>query len=165
MERYIRSAVIAVVLLLLQTTFIPYVALGGYVPDLFLPWLVILALRRGQMEVTVTGFAVGLLQDTVATRFFGLAALSKTVACFIAGYFFNENTTAQTLGSYRYVFMVVLCSFIHDLLFFTIFLQGLDGPMLATMLQLAAGTTLYTGVVSVLPMFAFSQKYNTSWAQ
>ena len=165
MERYFRSALIAIVLLLLQTTFVPYISLAGYLPDLFLPWLVILALRRGQMEVTVTGFAVGLLQDAAATKFFGLAALSKTVACFVAGYFFNENTTTQTLGSYRYVFIVMLCSLIHDILYFTIFLQGSEGPMLATMIQLAVGTTLYTGVVSILPMFAFSQKYSTSWAQ
>ena len=165
MEHYFRSALIAVLLLLLQTTFIPYISLGGYLPDLFIPWLVILALRRCQIEVTVTGFLVGLLQDATTARFFGLAALSKTLSCFVAGYFFNENTSVQTLASYRYVLIVGLCTLIHNVVYFSIFLQGSEGPVFLSGLQLSVGSTLYTGVLSVLPMFAYSQKYSTSWAR
>ena len=56
-------------------------------------YLVYIALRRGQIEATINGFIIGLLQDVITTQFFGLAALSKTIAGFVAGYFFNENTT------------------------------------------------------------------------
>ena len=165
MERFLRSAGIVLVLLILQTTFIPYLTVGGFLPDIFLPWLIYLALRRGQIEAALYGFGVGILQDVTATKFLGLAALSKTIAAFTAGYFVNENTTEQTLGSYRYVLIVLLCSFIHDLVYFSVFFQGIDGGFLVHVLQFSVASTIYTGVVSLLPMFAFSQRYSTSWAQ
>jgi rod shape-determining protein MreD len=165
MERVLRSAGIVLVLFILQTTFIPYIAISGFLPDIFLPWLVYVALRRGKIEATLYGFGVGLLQDVTATRFIGLAALSKTICCFVAGYFLNENTTEQTLGSYRYVMIVTLCSFIHDVVYFTVFFQGGEGSLIVHVLQFSIATTIYTGVISILPMFAFSQKYSTSWVQ
>lgn len=165
MERFLRSAGIVLVLLVLQTTFIPYLSVVGFIPDIFLPWLVYVALRRGQIEATVYGFGVGFLQDMTATKFLGLAALSKTVCSFAAGYFFNENTAEQTLGSYRYVLIVLTCAFIHDVVYFTVFFQGTEGSLLGHVAQFSVASTIYTGVVTLLPMFAFSQKYSTSWAQ
>jgi rod shape-determining protein MreD len=165
MERFLRSAGIVLVLLVVQTTFIPYLSVIGFLPDIFLPWLVYVALRRGQTEATIYGFAIGFLQDMTATKFLGLAALSKTVCAFTAGYFVNENTTEQTLGSYRYVLIVLLCSFVHDLVYFTVFFQGSEGSVIGHVLQFSVASTIYTGVISLLPMFGFSQKYSTSWAQ
>jgi rod shape-determining protein MreD len=165
MERFLRSAGIVLVLLVVQTTFIPYVSVSGFLPDVFLPWLVYLALRRGQTEATVYGFGVGFLQDITATKFLGLAALSKTICAFAAGYFFNENTTEQTLGSYRYVLIVLLCSFIHDLIYFTVFFQGSEELVIGHVLQFSVASTIYTGIISLLPMFGFSQRFSTSWVQ
>jgi rod shape-determining protein MreD len=165
MQPYIRSALIVIGLLLLQTTFLPFITLGGYLPDLFIIYLVYTALRRGQMEATISGFIIGLLQDITTTQFFGLAALSKTIAGFVAGYFFNENTADQTLGSYRSVLLVALCSVVHNLLYFTIFFQGSSNSVLFSTIESTMGMTLYTCVLSVLSMFFFSRKYNTSWAQ
>jgi len=165
MERSVQSALIIVVLLLAQTTFIPLISLGGFLPDLLMIWLVIVALQRGQIEATVTGFVAGLLQDLVATKFLGLAALSKTIACFVIGYFYNENMIEQTLGSYRFLMLVLLASFLHDLVYFLVFLQGVEGSLFFTTVELSTGMALYTGLIAVLPMFAFSRRYNTSWAQ
>ncbi len=165
MERALQSAAIIVVLLLVQTTFIPLISLGGFLPDLLMIWLVVVALQRGQIEATVTGFAAGLLQDLVATKFLGLAALSKTIAAFVLGYFYNENMVEHTLGSYRFVMLVALGSFLHDLVFFLVFLQGTEQPIFFLSIELSAGMALYTAVIAVLPMFAFSRRYNTSWAR
>ena len=165
MQPYIRSALVVIGLLLLQTTFLPFIALGGYLPDLFMLYLVYIALRRGQIEATISGFIIGLLQDIITTQFFGLAALSKTIAGFIAGYFFNENTAEQTLGSYRYVLLVALCSVIHNLIYFIIFFQGSNESVLFSTIEHTIGITLYTCVISILPMFFCSRKYNTPWAQ
>jgi rod shape-determining protein MreD len=165
MQPYIRSALVVIGLLLLQTTFLPFIALGGYLPDLFIIYLVYIALRRGQIEATISGFIIGLLQDILTTQFFGLAALSKTIAGFVAGYFFNENTAEQTLGSYRYVLLVALCSVVHNLLYFIFFFQGSNDSVVFSTVEYTMGTTLYTCVISVLPMFFFSRKYNTIWTQ
>jgi rod shape-determining protein MreD len=162
MEHYLRSALVAFALLLLQTTFIPLLSIGGFVPDLFLIWVVYVAVRRGQMEATVTGFVVGLLQDAVAMQFFGLSALTKTVAGFVAGYFFNDNSTEQTLGSYRFLTIVLLSSFVHNFIYYGVFLQGIQDSVITTTIEFSFFTSFYTVLVSVFPMFAFVRKYRFS---
>jgi rod shape-determining protein MreD len=162
MQFYLRSALIVLGLLVLQTTFIQWMELGGIVPDILLVWLISLAITRGQIEATVAGFAVGLLQDAASTQFFGLAALTKTVSGFLAGYFYNENKTKQTLGTYRFIVITMACSLAHNLLYFGIFFQGTGGSVLEPMIRYAVATTTYTGAVSALPMFAFSRKFLTT---
>jgi len=97
MQLYIRYALAVVGLLLLQTTFLPLITLGGYLPDLFILYLVMVALRRGQVEATIHGFIIGLLQDVVTTQFFGLAALSKTIAGFVVGLFFSSPCVPSSI--------------------------------------------------------------------
>lgn len=162
MEHYIRSALVALALLLLQTTFIPYLSIGGFLPDIFLIWVVYVAIRRGQMEATVTGFVVGLLQDALSMQFFGLSALTKTIAGFVAGYFFNENSTEQTLGSYRFLTILLLSSFVHNIIYYGVFLQGIQDSVFATMIEFSFFTSLYTVVLGVFPMFTFVRKYRLS---
>lgn len=164
MEHYFRSALVALGLLLLQTTFLPFLSVGGFLPDLFLIWVVYIAITRGQVEAMVTGFLVGLLQDAVTIQFFGLTALTKTIAGFAAGYFFNENITEHTLSSHRFVLIVLLASFAHNLVFYGIFLQGIQDSVLAGTLQFSVASSLYTGFLAVLPMFAFVRKYRFSRA-
>jgi rod shape-determining protein MreD len=162
MEHYIRSALVALALLLLQTTFIPYLSIGGFLPDIFLIWVVYVAIRRGQMEATITGFAVGLLQDAVSMQFFGLSALTKTIAGFVAGYFFNENSTEQTLGSYRFLTILLLSSFVHNIIYYGVFLQGIQDSVFTTMIEFSVFTGLYTVLVGMFPMFTFVRKYRLS---
>jgi|WetSurMetagenome_2_1015567.scaffolds.fasta_scaffold09519_3 rod shape-determining protein MreD len=165
MQTYIRSAFIVIALILLQTTFIPFISLSGYLPDLYILYLVYIAVRRGQIEATISGFLIGLFQDIITIKFFGLAALSKTLAGFVTGYFFNENTIEHTLGSYRYVLLIGMCSLIHNIVYFALFFQGSENSVLISMLLSTFGVTLYTCIMGILPMFFFSRKFNVSWAQ
>ncbi len=162
MEHYIRSTLIALGLLLLQTTFLPFLSVGGFLPDIFLIWIVYVAITRGQLEATITGFIAGLMQDAVTIQFFGLMALTKTIAGFIAGYFYNDNITAQTLGSYRFVLIVLLASFVHNLFFYGIFLQGIQDSVILTMVEFSVASSIYTGILGLLPMFTFVRKYRFS---
>lgn len=162
MEYYVRSALLALGLLILQTTFIPFLSIGGFLPDLFVIWIVYVAIRRGQLEASIAGFAVGLLQDAVTMQFFGLGALSKAVCGFVGGYFFNENNTEQTLGSYRFLLIVLFSPMIHNLIYYGIFLQGVQDSVIATAIELSLATSVYTGAVSILPLFAFVRKYRIS---
>jgi len=165
MQTYIRSAFIVVCLVLLQTTFIPFISLSGFLPDIFILYLVYIAIRRGQIEATISGFAIGLLQDIITIKFLGLAALSKTIAGFAVGYFYNENTIEQTLGSYRYLLLIGTCSIIHNIVYFTIFFQGNENAIFFLSLESTLGITLYTCIIGILPMFFFSRKFNVPWAR
>lgn len=159
MEFYIRAAIVALGILILQSTFIPFLAIGGYSPDLFVIWIVYMAIRRGQIDATAAGFVVGLLQDLVSTQFFGLGALAKTVCGFTAGYFFNENNTEQILGSYRFMLITGLSSAVHNLVYFTLFFQGISDTVLIDVMRVSGATTVYTMFISLLPMFVFTRKH------
>lgn len=149
-------------LLLLQTTFLPFLSVGGFLPDIFLIWIVYVAITRGQLEATITGFVAGLMQDAVTIQFFGLMALTKTIAGFIAGYFYNDNITTQTLGSYRFVLIVLLASIVHNIFFYGIFLQGIQDSVILTMVEFSIASSIYTGILGLLPMFTFVRKYRFS---
>lgn len=159
MEYYLRSALVVIGLMILQTTFIPFLSVDGFLPDLLLIWIVYFAIRRGQLEATIAGFAAGLLQDLTTMQFLGLAAFSKTIAGFAAGYFYNENNTGQTLSSYRFLSVLLLCSVTHNLMYFGIFLQGGESLFVPALMEFTIATSLYTTALGALPMFAYARKH------
>lgn len=158
MERYVRSFLIVMGLLLIQITFLPLISIEGIVPDILLIWVVYNAVRRGQTEGMVAGFVVGLLQDFASTSFFGLAALSKTIAGFLAGYFFNENKIPQLLGTYRFLLIIAICSFAQNIFYFLILFQGSEHFSVSFVLLQSVLTMTYTASVGAFPMFAFSRR-------
>ena len=148
-----------------QLMFMPLIGVFEFTPDLLIIWLVYIGIRRGHIDATIAGFCVGLLQDSVTTQFFGLAALSKSLAGFLAGYFFNESTSEQTLGSYRLLVATSIVSMVHNVAYYGIFFQGREESLLLAVFQMSIGITLYTSILAILPMFAFSRTYRTQWTQ
>ncbi len=154
---YFRYFLISVILVLLQTTIIRFLSIGGITPDLLVIWIAYVALKHGQIPGTVAGFGIGLVIDLISGDFLGLSAVSKTLSGFIAGYFYNENKTEQTLRSYRLVIIVLVISLIHNIIYFMIFLQGAEIGFWPNVLKFGLTTSLYTAVISLLPMLAFSR--------
>ncbi len=165
MRSLVQTVAWGLAVFLLQLTFLPFIAVGEFVPDIVLVWLITVGIRTGHIQATIVGFSFGLLQDLTTTQFFGLAALSKSITAFASGYLFNENTSQQTLGSYRLIVATAGLSFLHGIVYFGVFYQGFDVPLVATTVQSALGVSLYTSIVSLLPMFAFSRTYRTQWTQ
>lgn len=153
----IRYVSITIVLFILQTTFLRFISIGSVTPDALVIWIVYLALRYGQMHATVAGFVLGLAMDIVGGDFLGLSALSKTICGFVAGYFFNEEKTEQTLASYRFAVLILKASLIHNLIYFSIFVQGSEMPFWRAVTLYGIATSLYTLALSFLPIFGFSR--------
>lgn len=153
-----RTGLMSFLLIALQSTLVNYLALGGIAPDLLLIWVVIIALREGQLKGTIWGFAIGLVADLVSGGFLGLSALTKTIGGFIAGYFYNENKTRQTLGSYRLLAIMLFVGLVHNILYFIIFTRGAEISIADAVLRFGLISTLYTTTVTILPLLAFSRK-------
>ena len=118
MQQYIRYSIVTLFLLVLQTTIIPFVSIANIVPDILIVWIVYVAIKLGQIPATVAGFMIGIAVDLVGVHFIGLSALSKTIAGFFAGYFYNENKIDYTIGNYQFLIIVGLSSFFHNIIYF-----------------------------------------------
>ncbi|SRR5712692_2729316 len=158
MNRNFIYAIISLFLVIFQTKTASLFSLEGITPDVLVIWIVYLALTEGQLRGTVWGFGIGLCMDLLSGNFLGLSALTKTLCGFLAGYFYNENKTPMTLGSYRFLLIVVFAAFLHNLVYFLIFTQGTEISFWRVVSQLGVTTTLYTATIGLIPMFAFSKK-------
>jgi rod shape-determining protein MreD len=161
MPRNATLVALSLVVLLLQTTAVPQIAIFTIIPDLVLIWVVYVAITRGQIAAMTTGFFLGLLLDVVSggDSMLGLSALTKSLAGFFAGYSFNENKIAQKLTGLQFPSLLVIVSLAHNLLYFLIFLQGSDLSWNVMIVQFGIPATLYTLAVAVIPMFVFARRY------
>ena len=73
---YAIDAAILFALLVLQITFGTLISIEGVGPDFMMIWLVVIALRSGQLPATLFGFASGLALDLYAGELVGLSALA-----------------------------------------------------------------------------------------
>jgi rod shape-determining protein MreD len=160
MPRPALDILLSIVVLVLQTTVVRFLAIQGIVPDIVLLWIIIIAVRQGQIPATIAGFLLGLALDLISgpDGVLGLAALTKTVGGFLAGYFYNENKVLQTLGGYQILLITALIALIHNVLYFLVFLQGSGLGWTATMALYGIPATVYTTAIMVLPMFAYARK-------
>lgn len=156
--KYAKYIFISVVLVIVQATVVKLVSIELITPDVLAVWVVYIALQRGQLSGTLWGFAIGLSLDMVTGDFIGLTALSKTVCGFIAGYFFNENKTQIVLGSYRFLLIVVIASFVQNVAYFIVFTRGTEINLLEAIVRFSLTTSLYTAVVAMIPMFTLSRR-------
>jgi rod shape-determining protein MreD len=117
-------------------------------------------LQSGQIQAAVLGFCAGVLVDLLSGQFIGLSALCKTVVGFAAGYFYNDNKVNFTIARYQFIVIVAAMSFVHNFIYFTVFVQGTDIGLAAAMIRFGLFATIYTTAVALLPWFAFTRKYS-----
>lgn len=158
MQRYLQYALITLALVIFQTTLIPFISIVNIVPDVLLVWIVFIAIQAGQIPATVAGFGAGIVIDLIGGQFLGLSALSKTVAGFLAGYFYSDNKIEQTLGSYKFLLVVALVSFVHNIVYFTILVQGTSVSFFTAVFQFGIFSAIYTTAAALFPVFSFYRK-------
>ncbi len=146
MSRF-RFIVFLVLLFFIHLLFYQYLAKGKVYPDLFLVLVVFAALRWGAEAGSLSGFLCGLVQDSFSYSFFGLHALSKTVIGFVIGKsrqaFYGNNILVQ--------FSIIFASkFIHDLIFYSIYLSRQSGSFWSQLLINTSLNALYTCVLGLL---------------
>lgn len=155
---YLISLLIFIPLIVFQMTVIPLISIQGIIPDLILILLLFYTFKEGQMYGTVMGFVFGVSFDLISGGVLGSAAFAKTLAGFIGGYFYNENTAQTYLTSYRFSLVVLLCAVIDSTLF--AFFSGSDFDYSMTIMFLRQGLipAVYTAVVSNLVLLFVPKK-------
>ncbi|NUN68585.1 MAG: rod shape-determining protein MreD [Bacteroidetes bacterium] len=158
MPKHVRLLLITLVLITLQTTIVSFTSIANIIPDVMLIWIVTIAVTQGQIPATVYGFGIGLVLDLVSGQFLGLSALSKTVAGFLAGYFYHENKIGINLANYQFLIFTGTAAFAHNLIYFIIFTQGSDVDLFTAVFRFGLFSTLYTTFIAAIPMFINARK-------
>jgi len=144
-------------LLFIQVIFVPFIAIDTAVPDLILILVVYFSVREGQIPGMLFGFGAGLIFDMVTGNLLGSAALSKTLAGFIAGYF-STNRLDLNLRSYRFIFIILLAAFINSSTFALVTNFDLNNNLLRLIFEQGITPALYTGFISAIWIFATPTK-------
>ena len=98
------------------------------------------------------GFLAGVLLDMISGDVLGTNALSKTIAGFVAGYFYSEKTVSATLASYKFLGVTVLAAFIHNCLYFFFYIRPTEIEYAQFFLKYGLASTFYTAVAGIFPM-------------
>ncbi len=144
-------------LLFVQVIFIPFIAIDTAVPDIVLILVVYYAVREGQIRGAIFGFGAGLVFDLVTGNLLGSAALSKTLAAFVAGYF-STNRIDLNLRSYRFILIILLTAFINSSTFALVTNFDLNNNLLRLIFEQGITPALYTGLISTIWIFATPTK-------
>ncbi len=152
---YLKWLAIFSLLIFLQATIFDYFVIYGYKPDLVLIGLVFFTLTFGQITGIIAAFFVGMILDFFIGGVIGSSSLSKVIAIFICGYFYNENKVDIVLRNYKFIMIVVLIAFIentvHSLIVFSIDIPTLLRIIFSYGLYPAIYTALVSSVVLMRP--------------
>lgn len=161
MRRYLFLSFISFLLIVFSTTVVNFVAIGNAIPDLLLMWIVYIAITQGQLTGTLFGFSIGLFVDVISGNdgMLGLSALCKSLAGFVAGYFYHENKIEINLSTSKFLFAVGTSALLHNALYFVIFLRGSDVGWWSAIVAYGIPSMLYTTALAVVPMSLFRRKF------
>jgi rod shape-determining protein MreD len=154
---YIYQTVFAAVLVIVQVLSSSAITVAGAQPDLVLIYLIWVTIERGQMAGELGGFGLGLGLDVLSGGILGSQALSKAIAGFLLGYFFNEEKTKQRLRNWPFLIFVALGAAINNVIYYGLFTQASTG-FLEYLTEHGGLSVLYTTIVAIAPMMYFSRR-------
>lgn len=142
------------IILLVQLTVIPFIAIAGVIPDLILISLVYYSISRNQFYGTVLGASYGFLIDLITGSLLGSSMLSKTIAGFTAGYFSTETKKDININTYIFSLIVFICALIDSIIFSFFSAFDVQTNIFKLLFEQALLPSLYTAVVSGLFIFS-----------
>lgn len=81
---------VLIILYVVQTSILPYVAYNRQSPDLLLLFVMSFAILKGSKRSVLVGLTAGLLKGLAGGSFFGVDAFSYTLIAFIVGRFHRD---------------------------------------------------------------------------
>ena len=142
------------IVLLVQLTVIPFIAIAGVIPDLILISLVYYSISRNQFYGTVLGASYGFLIDLITGSLLGSSMLSKTIAGFTAGYFSTETKKDININTYIFSLIVFICALIDSIIFSFFSAFDVQTNIFKLLFEQALLPSLYTAMVSILFIFS-----------
>ncbi|MCL2845870.1 MAG: rod shape-determining protein MreD [Chitinivibrionia bacterium] len=162
-KEIIKWILLFLLVLVIQTTVIPKIAIFGIFPDLPLILLFIFSINYGGTKGIWCGFSLGLLIDVFSAGLLGANALAKTVVGAVAGIFDRKNMAIDPILQ---LIMLLITVIIHDtVIYLSDAAVGGANPfaelpmfLLVSALPRAVYTTIFAVIAFMLSDFLFHSK-------
>ena len=148
MKKFLILIGFSLLAVLLQLVVAPWLSIRGIKPDFILVLIMFAGMLYGRVYGQLYGFGLGLIVDMIGIgSFFGLSALTKTIAGFLSGYLKDRRNRFN--GFTYYLFMCFII-FIHYLIFFLINFHSTDYAIQFLVIRYILPETIYTSVLFII---------------
>jgi len=155
LKEFLKWLALFAVVLVVQTTIIPKIAIFGISPDLLLILLFVFSVQYGATNGIWTGFSLGVLIDVFSAGILGANALAKTVIGATAGFFDRRNMAIDPILQLIILLIMVI---LHDVMIYIVNLVKGDANLLSELpmfvLVSAFPRAIYTTIVAVIIFMA-----------
>jgi rod shape-determining protein MreD len=155
-KRVVKYLLLFSISLLVQVSLIPLLTVYEIAPDLLLIGVVFSAIRHGAIAAIITGFLAGLAQDAVATHLYGLQALAKAVAGFVAAYLARDKLKFDLQVTLGLAFAAAL---VHHLIRDGIYYFDADFSFLYLIIRYVIPNSLYTLALAAMVHLLFASSF------
>jgi len=145
--------VIGLVALLLQAFFVPIIEIGVWRPDIVLLAVLYIGYRYGVVAGILSGFILGILQDSMSPLPLGMTSLANSIIGFVAGQIrqFKLAYNARILAS-------VILILIQGCIFYFFYQFRAEVNYGYLLLTRVFPNTIYTFLIGLLISFFVSSK-------
>ena len=147
-NKYLKYSFFIVLITILHFSFVSFISVNGVVPDIFLVFVVWLAIKEDRLFGILAGFCMGIYMDFISGDIMGINGLTKTIAGFIAGGFHRKDGIKQIIDDYKFIFVVALCSVTHNLIYFLFFINIGQQSFILFYLRFGLASAFYTTFIS-----------------
>jgi rod shape-determining protein MreD len=149
------TAVFGISAVILQTTLTPLIEINGWHPD-FVVVIVLLTGRRFEsISGSLSGFILGIMQDSLSPLPIGISALSKSIVGYAAG-----KTKRLRLEGVIYYLWILFLIFLNELIFYFFFQFKTTLPYNVLLFSRVFPNTLYTTLILAFAGIFIGKYYN-----
>jgi rod shape-determining protein MreD len=156
--KYLVYAGVGLLIIIVQVLISRFLSIAGVSPDFLLIFLVYITIREGQFAGETMAFTLGIVLDIFAQGIIGSQALSKTIACFLVGYFHNPERIEQNIRNWPFLLLTLLGAFINNFLYYFLMTRGTDMSFGEFAFRYGAVGALYTVFIAIFPLLYWSRK-------
>jgi rod shape-determining protein MreD len=147
------SVAIFIVLIILQYTLVPYLAIEGICPNLPFIYLIYLAMQHNRLWGLFAAAFFGFITDLLSGGILGSLMFSQALAVFISGFMYNEQTKESFLRSWKFGLLILISSAINSFFLWLVTNFSSELNLISVIMQQALLPAIYTSFISLFFIF------------
>ncbi len=154
---YIKILFIIICAFLLQIYLVPVLEINVWRPDLILIVVLFIGYKYGALAATLSGFILGIFQDSLSASPIGISSFANCIAGFLAGSFREYKIKSNT--AYLSTILLLL---LHGFLFYMIYHAKTEASYTYLIFTRIFPNTIYTFIIWLISSYFFKSMMEES---